>query len=147
MHKRLGVTDYVSTFCSSVVHAQRMHCVGGTRMLLFAEPNKTCILGSTFLMTGTSAGTYPTLWLLQIAAVEGLCTSTLPQGEPSSETYMCGTFTCELKSLWVRQLLKMAVSNELRTIGRYSFGSIALYSARIIPKDMQREENVRESSQ
>ena len=26
-------------------------------MLLFAKPNKTCILGSTFLMAGTSAGT------------------------------------------------------------------------------------------
>ena len=46
-------------------------------MLLFAEPNKTCILCSMFLMAGTSAGTYPTLWLPQNASVEGLCTSTL----------------------------------------------------------------------
>ena len=84
MHQKLCVTDYASTFCSSVVHAQRMHCVGGTRMLLFAEPNKTCILGSTFLMTGTSAGTYPTLWLPQNASVEGLYTFTLcHKGNPA----------------------------------------------------------------
>ena len=92
-----------------VVHAQLMHCEGGTRMLLFVEPNKTCILGSTFLMTGTSAGTYPTLWLLQDASVEGLCTSTLCHKGTSSEPYMCGTFTCELK---------MVVANELHSTGQ-----------------------------
>ena len=53
-------------------------------MLLFVEPNKTCILGSTFLVTGTSAGMYPTLWLSQNASVEGLGTSTLcHKGNPA----------------------------------------------------------------
>ena len=110
MHQKLCVTDYVSTFCSSVVHAQRMHCVGGTRMLLFAEPNKTCILGSTFLMTGTSAGTVSHT----VATPKCFCGRVVyihivPQGEPGSEPYMCGTFTCELK---------MAVSNELHSISQ-----------------------------
>ena len=63
-------------------------------MLLFAEPNKTCILCSMFLMTGTSAGVY--IFHTVATSVKGLRTSTLCHKEISSDMYICVTFTCEL---------------------------------------------------
>ena len=50
---------------SSCEYFLLVFCEGGTTMLLVAKPNKTCILCSMFLMAGTSAGTYSTLWLPQ----------------------------------------------------------------------------------
>ena len=92
----LGVTAYVSTFCLCVLCMPNSCTVRVVQeWCSFAEPNKTCILGSMFLMTGTSAGTYPTLATPKCFCGVVACIHTLPQGEPGSEPYMCGTFTCE----------------------------------------------------
>ena len=87
MHNRLGVTDYVSTSCSCLLCMPNACTVRVVQecSLLPIQPNKTCILGSTFLVTGTSAGTvrishcgYPKCFCGRVAYIH-----TLPQGEPA----------------------------------------------------------------
>ena len=88
MHKRLGVTHHVSTFC-----------------LCFVRVVQQCCFLSNLIKPVSFVACFSWLAHLQVRIPhcgylsEGLThIHTLPQGEPGSEPYICVTFTCELRT-------------------------------------------------